>query len=182
MTRRNLIVTLVVVALLGGVLAMAQAPAAPPKPGPEHKRLGYFVGKWQGSGEMKPGPMGPGGKMTWTETCGWFTGGYAIMCNTDMKGPMGASKGHAILSYNREEKAYLYFGIDTNGSADTGKGAVQDKVWNWTAEGKMGGKVYKTRYSVTETSNDAYTFKFEMSADGGRTWATTMEGESKRAK
>ena len=35
-----------------------------PKPGPEHARLGYFVGKWKAEGEMKPGPMGPGGKMT----------------------------------------------------------------------------------------------------------------------
>jgi hypothetical protein len=173
---------MVVGVLLVGAWAMAQAPAAPPKPGPEHKRLGYYVGKWQGTGEMKPGPMGPGGKMSWTETCGWFTGRYAIICNSDMRGPMGAGKGHAIMSYNREEKAYVYFGIDTNGATDIGRGSVQDNVWNWTGEGKMGGKAYKIRYSVTETSNDAYTFKFEMSGDGGRTWALVMDGGSSRAK
>jgi hypothetical protein len=54
---------------LGG-LVLAQ----PPKPGPEHKPLGYFVGKWESEGEMKPGLFGPGGKMTSSETCEWFAG------------------------------------------------------------------------------------------------------------
>jgi len=182
MTMRKLFAALVVVVLLGGALAMAQAPAGPPKPGPEHKRLGFFVGKWTGAGEMKPGPMGPGGKMTWTETCQWFAGGFAIMCNTDFKGAMGDAKGHSIISYNAEEKTYVYFGIDSNGMVDTSKGNVQGKVWNWSGEGKMGGKPYKMRYSITEKSNDANTFKFEMSSDGGKTWALVMDGGATRAK
>jgi len=46
----------------------------------------------------------------------------------------------------------------------------------------MGGKVYKMRYSVIEKSNDANTFKFEMSSDGGKTWTVAMEGGATRAK
>jgi hypothetical protein len=45
-------VCLVGVLFVCGMLAQAQAPAGPPKPGPEHKRLGLFAGKWSGSGEM----------------------------------------------------------------------------------------------------------------------------------
>jgi hypothetical protein len=41
-----------VVSAVGLQVAAAQAP----KPGPEHARLGYFVGKWKAEGEMKPGP------------------------------------------------------------------------------------------------------------------------------
>jgi hypothetical protein len=40
-------------------IAAAQGGQAP-KPGPEHARLGYFVGKWTAEGDVKPGPMGPG--------------------------------------------------------------------------------------------------------------------------
>ena len=34
-------------------LLLAQAPPAPPKPGPEHKKLEYFVGKWTVESEIK---------------------------------------------------------------------------------------------------------------------------------
>jgi len=38
-----------------------------PKPAPELKQVEYFVGTWFSEGDMKPSPMGPGGKMTMTE-------------------------------------------------------------------------------------------------------------------
>src|SRR5262245_49191390 len=68
------------------VSASAQAPQAP-KPGPEHERLGYFVGKWTSEGEMKPSPFGPGGKTTGTDRCEWFEGKFAVICHSDGKGP-----------------------------------------------------------------------------------------------
>ena len=49
--------------LCGTVSVLAQAPPTP-KPGPEHKVIEYFIGKWTGQAEVKPGPFGPGGKMT----------------------------------------------------------------------------------------------------------------------
>src|SRR3989454_7285461 len=58
----------------------AQAPAAAPKPGPEHQKLAYFAGRWSESADIKPGPMGPGGKMTETSTCEWFSGGFYLVC------------------------------------------------------------------------------------------------------
>src|SRR5436309_7959309 len=96
------------------IIAGAQAPQ-PPKPGPEHQRLEYFVGKWTGEGEMKPGPMGPGGKITSTDTCEWFEGHFAVICRSDGKTPMGPSKSIGILSYSPEEKIYTYYGVDNSG-------------------------------------------------------------------
>ena len=46
------------IAVAGVQLAAAQG-QQPPKPGPEHQRLAYFVGKWKAEGEMKPGPWDP---------------------------------------------------------------------------------------------------------------------------
>src|SRR6185369_10853252 len=70
-----------IVVSVSAQFAAAQAPPAP-KPGPENERLGFFVGKWTGTGEMKPGPMGPGGKMTTTDDCEWFEGHFSVVCHS----------------------------------------------------------------------------------------------------
>ena len=65
-------------------LAAAAALAVPqhtevPKPGPEVKKLEAFAGKWAGESELKPGPWGPGGKMTSQDDCTWFEGGWQVV-------------------------------------------------------------------------------------------------------
>ena len=65
MRRTIAVVVLVVTSSLGSLAA--QAP--PQKPGPEHKKLEYFVGKWTSTGEMKASPFGPAGKITSSDTC-----------------------------------------------------------------------------------------------------------------
>ena len=130
----------------------AAQPAQPPKPGPEHQRLGYFVGKWTSEGEMKPGPMGPGGKITSTDTCEWFEGRYTVMCRYDGTGPMGPSKGIGFLGYSPEDKVYTYYGIDNRPMAMTSipRGTVKGNVWTYTDESPMGGKPVKSRVTLTE--------------------------------
>ena len=73
MMKRTLAVTFAVL-LLSSVFAAGQNPPPTPKPGPEQKNLGYFAGDWKTTGDLKPGPMGPGGKFTGTdhvEFCRW---------------------------------------------------------------------------------------------------------------
>src|SRR6266508_3873092 len=84
----------------------AQAP--PQKPGPEHKKLDYFVGKWTSTADMKASPFGPGGKMTASDTCEWFQGGFAVVCHSEGTGPTGPTKGIGIMGYSLEEKKYTY--------------------------------------------------------------------------
>ncbi|HEX9637557.1 MAG TPA: hypothetical protein VGB99_08495, partial [Acidobacteriota bacterium] len=66
---------LVSILSLGMAAAQAQQTQQPPQPGPEHQRLGYFAGQWRFEGEMKEGPMGPGGPVTMSDRCEWFDGG-----------------------------------------------------------------------------------------------------------
>lgn len=179
---KRILVGLLVALFMCAVAVQAQSPAGPPKPSPEHKRLGVFVGKWNGSGEMKSGPWGPGGKMTWTEACEWFAGGFSVVCHANMKGPMGDGKGLFILGYNADEKEYVYFGIESAmGNPETSKGTVQGNTWSWAGEGKMGGKMVKSRFTIIEQSKDTFTFKGESSVDGGP-WSATEEGKSTRAE
>lgn len=159
----------------------AQAPQ-PPKPGPEHKRLGYFVGKWTTEGEMKPGPMGPGGKVSSIDTCEWFDGGFSVVCHSTGKMPMGPTKSIGILGYSTEEKVYTYYGVDNSGMtmASVPHGTLQGGTWTYTDEGLMGGQKMKTRVTIKEESPTAYTFTMEVAGPDGK-WAPMMEAKSTKA-
>lgn len=156
--------------------ALAQAPG-PPKPGPEVKKLDAFAGKWKGESEMKPGPWGPGGKMTSESECTWFEGGFQLVCRENSKGAMGNMKAESVLGWNGEEKVYKYAGFDSSGMMGAANGTVSGNTWTWTGEDKMGGKMIKSRYTIVVTSPTSYTFKWETSQDG-TTWATAADGKS----
>ena len=46
------------------LVASATAQMPMPKPAPELSKLDYLAGDWITDGDLKPSPMGPGGKMT----------------------------------------------------------------------------------------------------------------------
>lgn len=152
-----------------------------PKPGPEVKKLSYFVGTWTMTGDMKENSFGmPPGKFTGTSKCEWFAGGYQVVCHDTGKGPMGTMHSMGILSYNAEDKMYSYYGIDSMGMAEGSKGKVDGNNWVYTSDSKMGGKTYHGRYSMDTSSAGSYTFKYETSEDGQK-WSTMMEGKSTKA-
>lgn len=169
-------------ALLTLSLAAAQE-GGPPKPTPEHKKLGYFVGTWHTEGEMKPGPMGPGGKMSSTDKCDWYAGGFAVVCNSDGKTPMGPSKSIGIMGYSAEEKVYTYNGTDSTGMTMTTvpRGTLQGDTWTYDDESVMGGQKVKSRVVIKELSPTAYTFRMDFQGQDGK-WVTAMESKSTKAK
>jgi hypothetical protein len=168
----------VAVSFLGLQVASAAEPQMP-KPGPEHKRLGYFVGTWTTEGEMKPSDWGPGGKMTSTDKCAWFEGGFAVVCHAEGSSSMGPSKSIGILGYSVEEKVYTYAGVESSGIAMTTvpRGRIQGDTWIYDGEDMMGGKKVKSRVTVKELSPTAYTFKMEYQQPDGK-WSTVMESRS----
>jgi Protein of unknown function (DUF1579) len=163
--------------------AAADDAAAAPKPGPEHKRLGYFVGTWKTEGEIQPGPMGPGGKFTGTDKCNWFEGGFAVVCYSDGTSAQGPNKSIGILGYSPEEKVYTYSGVDSMGMTMTTvpHGKVQGDTWVYDDESMMGGKKVKSRVTIKELSPTAYTFKMDYQGPDGK-WGTVMESKSTKAK
>jgi hypothetical protein len=184
--RRQLGVLAVIIVLCAlGVQLAAQAPQAPPapKPGPEHQRLAYFVGQWTSEGEMKPGPMGPGGKISATDTCEWFEGRFAVICRSEGKGPMGPVKNIGILGYSAEEKVYTYYGVDNSNMTMTSvpRGTVQGDTWTFSDESMMGGQKMKSRVTIKEMSPTSYTFKMEIQGADGK-WTPMMESKNTKAK
>jgi hypothetical protein len=168
----------VVASICGPNGIAAQAPQAP-KPGPEHAKLAYFVGKWTAEGEVKPGPMGPGGKFTSTDNCEWFEGRYSVICHSEGTMPTGPSKSIGILGYSPEEKVYTYYGVDNSAMtmASVPKGTITGDTWTYFDEGTMGGKKYKSRVVIKELSPTSYSFKLDMQGPDGK-WMPMMESKN----
>ena len=183
--KRTLAVALVAVWVLAQAMS-AQAPPQMPKPGPEHKRIGYFVGNWEGEGDAKQGPLGPAGKYTFTEHNEWFPGGFFLLAHADGKGPMGGPMGGevkslGVMGYNSEEKVHTYDAFNSIGMAMYAKGTVEGDTWTLTSESKMGGMPIKARFIIKELSPTSCSVKLESSMDG-QTWSTIMEGKLTKAK
>jgi len=165
------------VVLLFSQLISAQSSPQPPNPGPEHKKLSYFIGKWSSAGEAKPSPFGPAGKFTFTDDSTWFPGGFFVVSRSDGKGPAGEIKTIAVMGYDPNENVYTYNAFNSMGMAESAKGTVNGDTWTWTSGGQVGDKTVKSRFIMTVQSPTTYTYKWESSADGGD-WITIMEGAS----
>lgn len=164
------------------VLAMpALAQMEMPKPGPEQKKLDMFAGSWTLEGDIKPGPMGPGGKMTENEKCDWMDGGFFVVCHADFKSSMGGGTGITLMGYSTDDKVYTYREFNSWGEFTDSKGAVDGDTWTWTNDEKMGNMTMKGRFTMKVTSPTSYNFSFEMSEDGTK-WTTVMDGKATKAK
>jgi hypothetical protein len=154
----------------------------PPKPGPEHQKLNYFVGNWTSEADMKPSPMGPGGKITVSEDSQWMEGGFFVVIRSTFKSAeMGSGSGIAFLGYDPQEKVYTYDEFNSVGQADHAKGTVEGDTWTWRSDVKMGPQTMKGRYTMKILSPTSYSYKFEMSPDGTK-WDQVMEGKDTKNK
>jgi Protein of unknown function (DUF1579) len=170
----------VLIAAIASVLAAAgssaQAQMPMPKPAPELQKLDYFVGNWNLTGEMKPGPMGPGGKMTMTEEDSWMDGKFFVVTHSKFSGAgMGSGSGVSFMGFDPDKKMYTYDEFNSMGEAEHSTGTLDGDTWTWTADAKMGDKVMKGRFTMKILTPTSYSFKYEVSPDGG-TWTTVMDG------
>lgn len=147
------------------------------KPGPELRKLDYFVGTWIMNGEMKPTAMGRGGKMTETDRNQWMEGGFFLVVHSEFKTPMGDGAGVAYMGYDPNEKVYTYDEFNSMGEAIHSRGAVHSDTWIWSGERKTDGEITRTRLIQKVMSPSSYDFRFEMSADAENLTAV-MEGKA----
>lgn len=90
----------------------AEAGMQMPAPGPEMERLKFLLGTWDTNAEYLKSPMIPeGGKET-----GWYKaqlgpGGYSLIADFELEGPMGKEIGHEIFTWDPKQKAYIVFTV-----------------------------------------------------------------------
>ena len=154
-------------------LLLAQAPPAPPKPGPEHKKLEYFVGKWTVESEIKANEFVPAGKTVGTETATLGPGGFYVESRAE--GQLGTRL--AIIAYDSHAKVYTSYYASSAGLVGTATGTVNGNTWTWMVEDKYAGKSVKGRTTVTILSPTQYTIKYEMADEKGG-YTTIVEGKA----
>ena len=174
MKRRFTTLTCMVVLL--GVALSARVQTETTRPAPELKKLDYFAGTWTTEGEIKPGPIGSGGKFTGTNRVQWMDGAFFLVTHSEFKGAMGKGAETSYMGYSGIDKMYTYDSFNTLGEADHAKGNLDGDTWTWQSETRMGSQTMKGRLTIKMLSATAYNFKFEMSPDG-TTWNTVLEGK-----
>lgn len=148
-----------------------------PKPAPELKKLDYFTGTWTTEGEIRPGPMGSGGRFTGTNRVQWMEGAFFLVTHSKFHGAMGKGAETSYMGYNGNDKMYTYDSFNTLGEADHARGSLNGDTWTWLSETRMGARTMKGRLTQKVLSATAYSFKFEISSDG-TTWTTALEGKA----
>lgn len=153
--------------------ADAKAPAAPamewPKPGPEMARLKAMIGTWHVEDIHEPGFMGPGGKGHGTGQVKLGPGGLSLIIEyACAAGPMKGYRGHGIVAWDGEAKAYKQSWTDNMAPM------LMQSAGNWagdtlvmTTEGTMMGKAFKSRDTFTGIGADGYTITTEVAMEGG---------------
>ena len=126
-----------VCAVMCSIVVRAQTPQAP-KPGPEHKKLGVFVGSWSVDGEFKPGNgYGmPAGKVNVVERYQWMPGEFFLQMNRDGKGPGGEIKHMIIFGYDSVAKKYIGTWYELIGGASIPATLTNTgNTWMWFGSG-----------------------------------------------
>jgi hypothetical protein len=154
-------------------LLLSQAPPAPPTPGPEHKKLEHFLGKWTVESEIKANKYMPAGKSVSTETATLGPGGFYVESRNE--GPSLTRL--AIIAYDSHAKVYTSYYASSAGLVGTGTGTINGNTWTWMVEDKYAGKAVKGRTTITMLSPTEYTSKYEMD-DGKGGYTTFVEGKA----
>jgi hypothetical protein len=152
-------------------LSLAQAPPEGPKPGPELKKLEYFLGTWKAETEIKPNGYVPAGKGVTTQTNTLGPGGFSV--ESRWEGQIPRTDG--IIAYDSHAKVYTEFYVSSIGLVGTATGTVNGNTWTWMIEDKVFGKAVKGRTTITILSASRYTVKYEMLDANGR-YVTISEG------
>ena len=169
------------VMLLTVVALSSPAQMPMPKPAPELSKLDYLAGNWTTEGDVKPGPMGPGGKFNSTEEVRWMEGKFFLVMHSKFSGSIGDGTSLSIFGYDPEHKGYTYNSFNSWGEAGRSTGTMDGDTWIWISDDSMSGQPFKGRYTMKIMSPTSYAFKYEMSKDGA-SWTAVMDGEATKTK
>ena len=175
MNRRIAWIPLIILIAVASAMAQMGTP-----PGPEVKKLDYFVGTWTTEGTIAPGPWGTGGKFTGGGTTEWLPGNFFIQSQSESQMPPelgGDSKAVMIMGYDTQQSTYSSDRFTSIGQHESSKGTVSGDTWTWTSTSNYGGMEIQGKMTIKTMSPTSYAFKYEISMDG-KNWSPFMEGKA----
>ncbi len=163
--------------LLIAVSAVAQMGGPP---GPEVKKLEYFIGTWMVDGTVTQGPWGSGGKFTGTGTTEWLPGDFFVQSHSESQMPPeigGDNKALMVMGYDSQAGNYTSDRFSSLGQHEISKGTLSGDTWTWTSSSTYGGMEIQGKMTIKTVSPTSYTMKYEVSMDG-KNWMPFMEGKA----
>jgi hypothetical protein len=159
-----------------------QAQTAAPKPDPALRKLHVLVGHWTYEGEYKPGPLGPGGKVTGEYAAQMILGGFFLQGRYTEKGATGEARFLEIDGYDAANKNLTFHLYADDGSTFSGVLTASGNTFTWTGKLVTGGKQYQIKEPfVCAGDFMSGTQRGEVSADG-KTWTPFFEAKYTKAK
>jgi hypothetical protein len=157
-------------------LVWAQTTQKPGNPSAELRKEGdYFVGNWKFTGETKASPFGPGGqKFESSERLEWMPGGFFLLARS-YDGDKWS--GLTIIGYDEKRKVFTHTSYTAKGEIETMEGTEQGDTETWSGNRKVDGKPAQQRMTIKKLSPTLYTFKLEISPEGGN-WSPVYEGRA----
>ena len=168
---------LILFVILIAVSAVAQMGGPP---GPEVKKLEYFVGTWTTEGTIAQGPWGAGGKFTGSGTTEWLPGNFFVKTESESKMPPeigGDNKAVMIMGYDTQQSTYTSDRYSSMGQHESSKGALSGDTWTWTNTSNYSGMEIQGKMTIKTLSPTSYTIKYEISMDG-KNWTPFMDGKA----
>ncbi len=154
-----------------------------PKPGPEHRKMEMYVGKWtyQGSGDATP--FGPAGKFKGKATNRLVLGGFFLESRDEDTGDSGyIFQSIGFRGYDPVNRTYFGIGFENDGRETSATATLNGNTWTSVGVRKDAkGISYKTRNVETYLPDGkTSTWVAEYSSDDGKTWLPLWKGTSKR--
>jgi len=183
-------------------LAGARTPQQPPKPGPEIRRLGYFIGTWHEEGDLKASMLGPADHVRSTARIEWMPGNMFYIAHNTQQTSAGVVNDASIAGWDRDKKVYAAYAFDPHGDmrriegtltraagssspaggghaggASTDDAWAPGDTWRWTTQWGADADLVKLRETVKVTSATAYDFTWEIAAQG-KDFQTILQGKA----
>ena len=100
-------------------------------PGPEHRRLEAFIGKWINEGETIATPDAPAARILTSDVCESVPGGFFVFHTA--YGRLGDLDlgGVELLGYDQERGVYTSHFFDSQGHVTVDDLTYDDGTWTW---------------------------------------------------
>jgi hypothetical protein len=170
---------LVVICLATLTSAQGQAP----KPDPQVGQLSSLLaGIWTYQGEYKPGPLGPGGKMTGVYTGQTILNGFFFEGREAEKGATGETHSVEIDAYDPANKNFICNIYGDDGSRFSGTATISGNTVTWEGKFFAGGQqIFVKEPFIFAADRMSGTAKAQISMDG-KTWTPFFEATFTKAK
>lgn len=113
---------------------VASDPGDHPLPGPGHRRLDVFLGRWRLAGQQFESPFGPAARISGWETYDWLLGGFFLIHRLEGRlgaAPMGCIE---VIGHDAATDSYPMRTFYNDGRFNEWRASEREGIWTTTGE------------------------------------------------